>query len=254
MGPEALVGAAKSLVAAANKDPDFAGVFTLFNAASPSTFADIDREKAEKLSLTPTDIFSTLQVYLGSQYVNDFNYLGSYVRGYCPGPMDAIGGRRKILRISRPRNSLGQMVPIGSVAQLKHTTIPYRVPRYNLYPAAEVQGVGAPGIASERLCYAWKNWRIKFFQTVSTLSGPSWRFNRKSGERRPCWCLAPPHCSFFWFWLHNTKAGSCLWPSCSSYRCVSSRRHGTSRPWIADRYPGADRVRGSSGLAAKMQS
>src|SRR6201999_2248930 len=66
LGPDALVHAAKELVAGANKDPDFAGVFTLFNAGSPSVFADIDRVKAEKVGLTPTDVFSTLQVYLGS--------------------------------------------------------------------------------------------------------------------------------------------------------------------------------------------
>jgi multidrug efflux pump subunit AcrB len=76
LGPEALVQAAKALVSAANKHPDFAGVFTLFNAGSPSIYADIDRVKTEKIGLTPTDVFSTLQVYLGSQYVNDFNYLG----------------------------------------------------------------------------------------------------------------------------------------------------------------------------------
>jgi multidrug efflux pump subunit AcrB len=66
----------RALVGAANQDPGFAGVFTLFNTGSPSVYADIDREKAEKLGVTPTDVFDTLQVYLGSQYVNDFNYLG----------------------------------------------------------------------------------------------------------------------------------------------------------------------------------
>ena len=63
-------------MAAANKDPTFAGVFTLFNTGAPSVYAEINRLKAEKVGLTPTDVFSTLQVYLGSQYVNDFNYLG----------------------------------------------------------------------------------------------------------------------------------------------------------------------------------
>ena len=76
LGSEALSKAAQALVAAANKDPSFAGVFTLFGTRSPSVYADIDREKAEKVGLTPTDVFNTLQVYLGSQYVNDFNYLG----------------------------------------------------------------------------------------------------------------------------------------------------------------------------------
>ena len=76
LGSEALFKAARALVAEANRDPKFAGVFTLFNTGSPSVYADIDRLKAEKVGLTPTDVFSTLQVYLGSQYVNDFNYLG----------------------------------------------------------------------------------------------------------------------------------------------------------------------------------
>jgi hydrophobe/amphiphile efflux-1 (HAE1) family protein len=147
LGPEALVQATKALVSAANKDPDFAGVFTLFNAGSPSIYADIDRVKTEKVGLTPTDVFSTLQVYLGSQYVNDFNYLG---RTYQVIAQSDGRFREKPEDIARlkARNTSGQMVPIGTVARLIDTTIPYRVPRYNLYPAAEVQGVAAPGVAS----------------------------------------------------------------------------------------------------------
>src|ERR1700722_944760 len=76
LGSKALVDAAQSLVAAANQDPAFAGVFTLLNTGSPSIYADIDRVKAEKVGVTPSDVFNTLQVYLGSQYVNDFNFLG----------------------------------------------------------------------------------------------------------------------------------------------------------------------------------
>ncbi|MBU9380182.1 efflux RND transporter permease subunit [Burkholderia gladioli] len=147
LGPDALVKAAKSLVAAANKDPHFAGVFTLYNAGSPSVFADIDRVKAQKLGVTPTDVFSTLQVYLGSQYVNDFNYLG---RTYEVIVQADEGFRRSGEDISRlkTRNQAGEMVPIGSVATFEDRTIPYRVPRYDLYPAAEVQGAAAPGVAT----------------------------------------------------------------------------------------------------------
>ena len=147
LGPEALVQAAKALVSAANKDPDFAGVFTLFNAGSPSIYADIDRVKTEKVGLTPTDVFSTLQVYLGSQYVNDFNYLGRTYQVIAQGDGRFREKPEDIARL-KARNTSGQMVPIGTVAQLRDTTIPYRVPRYNLYPAAEVQGVAAPGVAS----------------------------------------------------------------------------------------------------------
>jgi hydrophobe/amphiphile efflux-1 (HAE1) family protein len=147
LGSGALVKAASELVAAANKDPNFAGVFTLFNAGSPSVYADIDRLKAEKVGLTPTDVFSTLQVYLGGQYVNDFNYLGRAYQVRVQGDGDFRRTAQDVARL-KTRNSLGEMVPIGTVAQLRSTTTPYRVPRYNLFPAAEVQGVAAPGVAT----------------------------------------------------------------------------------------------------------
>ncbi|MFZ0116491.1 MAG: efflux RND transporter permease subunit, partial [Xanthobacteraceae bacterium] len=118
LGSEALARAAQALVAAANKDPDFAGVFTLFSTRSPSIYADIDREKAEKVGLTPTDVFSTLQVYLGSQYVNDFNYLG---RTYEVIAQADGSFRRDAGDIGRlkARNAAGEMVPIGTVARLR---------------------------------------------------------------------------------------------------------------------------------------
>ncbi len=147
LGSRALVQAANALVVEANKDPDFSGAFTLFNAGSPSIYADIDRVKAEKVGLTPTDVFSTLQVYLGSQYVNDFNYLGRTYQVVVQSDGVFRRGPDDIARL-KTRNGLGEMVPVGTVAQLRDNTIPYRVPRYNLYPAAEVQGVVAPGVAT----------------------------------------------------------------------------------------------------------
>ena len=147
LGPEALVQAANSLVAAANKDPHFAGTFTLFNVGSPSVYADIDRVRAEKVGLTPTDVFSTLQVYMGSQYVNDFNYLGRTYEVVVQADGQFRHSPEDIARL-KVRNASGEMVPISTVARLRSNTIPYRVPRYNLFPAAEVQGVAAPGVAS----------------------------------------------------------------------------------------------------------
>ncbi|MEJ0020038.1 MAG: multidrug efflux RND transporter permease subunit [Acetobacteraceae bacterium] len=147
LGSQALVDAARTLVAAANQDPAFAGVFTLLNTGSPSIYADIDRLKAEKVGLTPSDVFATLQVYLGSQYVNDFNLLGRTYQVI----VQADGRFRRDgqdMMGLKARNTAGEMVPIGTVADLKSTTMPYRVPRYNLFPAAEVQGVAAPGVAT----------------------------------------------------------------------------------------------------------
>ena len=147
LGPDALVKAANALVAAANKDPDFAGVFSLFNARSPSVYADIDRVKAQKVGLTPTDVFSTLQVYLGSQYVNDFNYLGRTYQVVVQADGRFRRTSQDIFRL-KARNASGEMVPVGTVAQMREKAIPYRVPRYNLFPAAEVQGVAAPEVAT----------------------------------------------------------------------------------------------------------
>ncbi len=147
LGTQALVRATNALVAAANKDPSFAGVFTLLNAGSPSVYADIDRLKAEKVGLTPTDVFDTLQVYLGSQYVNDFNFLGRTYEVIAQADSRFRRDQQDLMGL-KARNASGEMVPIGTVARLQDTTVPYRVPRYNLYPAAEVQGVAAPGVAT----------------------------------------------------------------------------------------------------------
>ena len=147
LGPQVLARAANTLVGAAAKDPMFAAVFTLYNAGSPSVYVDIDRLKAEKVGLTPTDVFSTLQLYLGSQYVNDYNYLGRTYQVIAQGDEESRRGSDDISRL-KIRNVTGEMVPIGTVAGFKDMTAPYRVPRYNLFPAAEIMGAAAPGVAS----------------------------------------------------------------------------------------------------------
>ena len=147
LGLQRLVEAANALVGAANQDPSFAGSFTLLNTGSPSLYADIDRVKAEKVGLTPTDVFSTLQVYLGSQYVNDFNFLGRTYQVIAQAD-GRFRQEKSDLAALRARNSAGEMVPVGTVARLEDRTVSYRVPRYNLYAAAEVQGVAAPGVST----------------------------------------------------------------------------------------------------------
>jgi len=147
LGSQALAKAANDLVAAANKDKAFAGVFTLFNSGAPSLYADIDRSKAEKVGLMPTDVFSTMQLYIGSQYVNDFNFMGRTYPVYVQGDQQFRRSSQDIAQL-KVRNTSGEMVPIGSVASFKDQTKPYRVPRYNLFPAAEVMGAAAPGVAS----------------------------------------------------------------------------------------------------------
>jgi hydrophobe/amphiphile efflux-1 (HAE1) family protein len=147
LGPIALSKAAQEMVGAASKVPGMAQMFSPFSTGTPSVYADIDRERAEKLGVTPDKVFEAMQVYLGSAYINDFNFLG---RTYQVTAQADGRFRANVADIARlkTRNSAGAMVPIGSVAQLKETTDPYRVPRYDLFPAAEVQGGVAPGYPS----------------------------------------------------------------------------------------------------------
>jgi hydrophobe/amphiphile efflux-1 (HAE1) family protein len=147
LGQRALADATNKLVAIANKDPSLAAVFTLYNEGSPSVYADIDREKAEKVGLSTTDVFSTLQLYMGSQYLNDFNFLGRTYPVFAQGDEEFRQTSDEMARL-KVRNSSGEMVPIGTVASFKDRTAPYRVPRYNLYPASEVMGEAAPGVSS----------------------------------------------------------------------------------------------------------
>jgi hydrophobe/amphiphile efflux-1 (HAE1) family protein len=145
--PQELADATNKLVTAANKDPAFGGVFTLYNSGAPSLYVDIDREKAEKVGLIPTDIFSTLQLYMGSAYVNDFNYLNRTYQVVVQADEQFRKSQEDIARL-KVRNASGEMVPIGTVANFQYQTTPYRQPRYNLYPAADLLGSAAPGVSS----------------------------------------------------------------------------------------------------------
>jgi len=147
LGPQALAKAANDLVAAANKDKAFAGTFTLFNAGAPSLYADIDRLKAQKVGLSPKDVFATMQLYLGSQYVNDFNFDGRTYPVYVQGDQQYRKSAADISQL-KVRNAAGDMVPLGTVATFRDETKPYRIPRYNLFPAAEIMGAAAPGVSS----------------------------------------------------------------------------------------------------------
>ncbi|MEM7505799.1 MAG: multidrug efflux RND transporter permease subunit [Pseudomonadota bacterium] len=146
-GVKALEEAAGAVIGAANQTEGLARVFTLFNTATPKIYADIDRVKAEKLGVTPDRIFEALEVYLGSAFVNDFNFLGRTYRvtAQADGPFrDEV---RDIQNL-RTRTESGAMMPIGSVATFQDVTGPYRVARYNLFPAAAVQGSTLPGVST----------------------------------------------------------------------------------------------------------
>jgi hydrophobe/amphiphile efflux-1 (HAE1) family protein len=133
-----LEGAAWAIAGPLRGTPGFAQAFTFFNTKTPEVFADIDRTKAEQLGVPITRIFETLSVYMGSTFVNDFNILGRTFRVTAQADNPYRLTLRDVANL-KTRSTSGEMVPIGSVATFNDTTGAYRVPRFNLYPAAEVQ-------------------------------------------------------------------------------------------------------------------
>jgi hydrophobe/amphiphile efflux-1 (HAE1) family protein len=146
-GLHALEQTAFAMMGAANKAEGITSAFTVFNMRTPRLFADIDRERAEQIGVPVANIFSTLGTYLGSTYINDFNYLGRTWR--VTAQADA-GFRQQTSDIERlrTRSDGGGMVPLAAVLTMKNDAGPYRVVRYNLYPAAELQGDTARGYSS----------------------------------------------------------------------------------------------------------
>jgi hydrophobe/amphiphile efflux-1 (HAE1) family protein len=147
-GYKALEAAANSLLGPANSPggPTMAA-FSGFNTGSPRITAKVDRDKALLLGVQPADVYSTMGTYLGSNYVNDFNMLGRTFRVTAQAEPSARDTPADAANL-KVRSASGGMVPLGSVATFEDDTGPVRVVRYNLFPAAEVQGVPAPGVSS----------------------------------------------------------------------------------------------------------
>ena len=143
-GSEVLRAATESLVTRAAQTPGIAGAFSLFETSTPQVYLNIDRTKAQLLGINVQDVFNALQIYIGSAYVNDFNLFGRTFRVTAQARDEDRQHIRDVLKI-RVRNSNGDTVPLGSFTTVDNISGPYRVPRYNLYPAAEIDGAAAPG-------------------------------------------------------------------------------------------------------------
>jgi len=146
-GYRALQEAANAMIAKANQQKGLAGVYTFFDTGTPRVRADIDRDKAQILGVSPSKVFETLQVYLGSAFINDFNLLGRTYHVTAQADAPFRDSPADIANL-QTRSDNGSMVPIGSVATLSDTTGPYRVTRYNLAPAVAIDGDTAPGYST----------------------------------------------------------------------------------------------------------
>ena len=147
LGEGELFQATQTLLAKAYQTPQLTGVFSGFQINVPQLYLDVDREKVKQEGILLTDLFQTVQVYLGSLYVNDFNRFGRtyQVIVQADAPFRATAENIAQLKV---RNATGEMVPLGSVLQVKESFGPSQGLRYNAYPAADINGGPAPGVSS----------------------------------------------------------------------------------------------------------
>jgi hydrophobic/amphiphilic exporter-1 (mainly G- bacteria), HAE1 family len=147
VGLQELSQVADAMVQAGNAQSNLRSLNSTISADVPQLFADIDRTKVKSLDVPLSNVFSTLQTYLGSAYVNDFNKFG---RTYQVRMQADARFRLKPEDIERleVRNTAGDMVPLGTLLTVKEVFGPQTITRYNLYPAAMITGEAAPGTSS----------------------------------------------------------------------------------------------------------
>src|SRR6185312_9490098 len=147
VGYDQMDAAVKAFMAKAQQAPELAGMFTSWQVNVPQLYADIDRTKARQLGIPVTDIFDTLQIYLGSLYVNDFNKFGrTYsVRVQADAKFRARADDVGLLKV---RAASGDMVPLSALLKVRQSAGPERAMRYNGFLTSDINAAAAPGFSS----------------------------------------------------------------------------------------------------------
>jgi multidrug efflux pump len=146
-GLESLYRETTTALERGNQTPALAGLFSSFEINVPQIDAHVDREKAKTYGIPLSDVFDTMQVYLGSLYVNDFNRFGRTYQVNVQAESPYRLHPEDIVHL-RTRNTAGEMIPLGSIVSVRSIYGPDRVMHYNGFPAAEINGAAAPGYSS----------------------------------------------------------------------------------------------------------
>jgi HAE1 family hydrophobic/amphiphilic exporter-1 len=142
-----LEAAAQQLIAEGNRTPGLTALFTQFTANDPQIVVDIDREQAKSLGMSLGDVTNTMQVLLGSAYVNDFDFNGRSYRVYVQADQQFRSNPSDIEKYT-VRTAGGRMAPLSNVVSVKEATAPKSISHYNLFRAAEISGSAGPGYSS----------------------------------------------------------------------------------------------------------
>jgi len=196
LGPTALQSAVTDMVVSANQQPEIVQAFSTFRSNAPQLYVEIDRTRARMLDVPLGNVFDTLQVYLGSIYVNDFNLLGRTYRVTAQAEQGYRSDAADIPRL-KTRSNNGAVVPLGSIARIRETTGPDRVIRYNLYPAADVNGDLRPGFSSSQALDKMEGLASKILSTGLSYEWTDLAFQQKLAGNVAIFIL--PLCVLFAF-------------------------------------------------------
>ena len=142
-----LGAAVQALIGASRQSGQVAGLFSSFTASDPQLAVDIDRERARSLGLSISEITNAMQIYLGSAYVNDFDFNNRAYRVYVQADK-AHRSDPQDLGQYYVRTAKGEMVPLATVVRVRETTAPQVISHFNLFRSAQVNGSAAPGVSS----------------------------------------------------------------------------------------------------------
>ncbi len=146
-GMQELEAVTWQLAGAANQNPKLTQVFSTIDSSTPQYYLEVDRERAEMMNVPVENVFEALQVFLGSMYVNDFNLFGKTYQVIAQADAPYRFDPADIMRL-RAKNTDGQVVPLGTIVKARPIQGSDRIVRYNLYPSAELQGSGQPGVST----------------------------------------------------------------------------------------------------------
>ncbi len=144
---ERLSQATGQLIGAANQSPQLRSVFSTFTSTDPQLVVDIDRERVKSLDMPLNEVSDALQVFLGSQYVNDFDFNNRSYRVYVQADQRFRGDPRHLEQFYA-RARTGDMLPLDNLVRLRETTAPQVISHFNLFRSAEINGMAAPGVSS----------------------------------------------------------------------------------------------------------
>jgi hydrophobic/amphiphilic exporter-1 (mainly G- bacteria), HAE1 family len=151
-----LADATSSLVRTGNQAPELRALFSTFTASDPQLVVDIDREKVKSLGMPLSQVSDALQVFLGSQYVNDFDFNNRSYRVYVQADRRFRADPRDLEQFY-VRSGEGQMLPLANVVRVREATAPQVISHFNLFRSAEINGSAAPGYSSGQALIAMQD-------------------------------------------------------------------------------------------------